>query len=100
MERSPCVKNELNRRSWSAKEDKGLIEKMERSPRVKNEVNRRSWSDKEDKILENYIKAHGEGRWKDLPKKAGLFYLLNYLNHSFRFFFQSMFQFCKQFNIL
>lgn len=25
----------------------------------------------EDKILTDYIKANGEGKWRNLPKKAG-----------------------------
>ncbi|XP_010936941.1 transcription factor MYB1 [Elaeis guineensis] len=35
-------------------------------------LNRGSWSAQEDKILADYIKAHGEGKWRDLPKRAGL----------------------------
>ncbi|GLJ27528.1 hypothetical protein SUGI_0540110 [Cryptomeria japonica] len=31
-----------------------------------------SWSKKEDDKLIAYIHAHGEGRWKSLPKAAGL----------------------------
>nr|QWM97876.1 R2R3-MYB transcription factor [Toona sinensis] len=30
------------------------------------------WSVKEDKLLINCIQTHGEGHWRDLPKKAGL----------------------------
>ncbi|KAL8252907.1 hypothetical protein R6Q59_036600 [Mikania micrantha] len=30
------------------------------------------WTDEEDAILCNYIRAHGEGSWRDLPKNAGL----------------------------
>ncbi|KAG1342650.1 transcription factor MYB4 [Cocos nucifera] len=35
-------------------------------------LNRGAWSAHEDKILADYIKAHGEGKWRDLPKRAGL----------------------------
>lgn len=31
-----------------------------------------AWTALEDKILTNYINAHGEGSWRNLPKKAGL----------------------------
>nr|XP_043627825.1 transcription factor MYB1-like [Erigeron canadensis] len=31
-----------------------------------------SWTASEDKILSDYIKLHGEGRWRQLPLKAGL----------------------------
>ncbi|KAK4488690.1 hypothetical protein RD792_004464 [Penstemon davidsonii] len=30
------------------------------------------WAPTEDKLLTNYIRSHGEGRWRSLPKKAGL----------------------------
>ncbi|KAK6941342.1 SANT/Myb domain [Dillenia turbinata] len=35
-------------------------------------LNRGAWSSEEDKILTNYIRIHGEGKWRDLPQKAGL----------------------------
>ncbi|XP_077241715.1 transcription factor MYB1-like [Tasmannia lanceolata] len=35
-------------------------------------LNRGAWTATEDKILTDYVKLHGEGRWRDLPKKAGL----------------------------
>ncbi|XP_031262713.1 transcription factor MYB4-like [Pistacia vera] len=30
------------------------------------------WSPKEDSVLINYIRIHGEGHWRNLPKEAGL----------------------------
>ncbi|XP_022729718.1 myb-related protein 308-like [Durio zibethinus] len=46
---------------------------MGRSPCCSKEgLNRGAWSVLEDKILIDYIKAHGEGRWRNLPKRAGL----------------------------
>ncbi|CAJ2663063.1 unnamed protein product [Trifolium pratense] len=30
------------------------------------------WTTKEDALLTKYVQAHGEGKWKSLPKKAGL----------------------------
>ncbi|XP_030551944.1 transcription factor MYB1-like [Rhodamnia argentea] len=46
MGRSPCcAKVGLNRGAWTAQEDRGLMD---------------------------YIRAHGEGGWRNLPKKAGL----------------------------
>ncbi|PKA62986.1 Myb-related protein P [Apostasia shenzhenica] len=30
------------------------------------------WTKEEDELLVSYIKAHGEGSWRSLPKKAGL----------------------------
>ena len=37
----------------------------------KEGLNRGAWSACEDKILSDYIKTHGEGKWRDLPKRAG-----------------------------
>ncbi|KAF8406797.1 hypothetical protein HHK36_005918 [Tetracentron sinense] len=45
---------------------------MGRSPCCSKEgMNRGAWTALEDKILKDYIKIHGEGRWRNLPKKAG-----------------------------
>ncbi|XP_059644905.1 transcription factor MYB123-like [Cornus florida] len=46
---------------------------MGRSPCCSKEgLNRGAWTAIEDKILTAYIKAHGEGNWRNLPKRAGL----------------------------
>ncbi|CAK9177883.1 unnamed protein product [Ilex paraguariensis] len=46
---------------------------MGRSPCCsKDGMNRGAWTAKEDKILIEYIKVHGEGKWRNLPKRAGL----------------------------
>eukprot|EP00257_Ricinus_communis_P015054 XP_015572891.2 anthocyanin regulatory C1 protein-like [Ricinus communis] len=46
---------------------------MGRSPCCSKEgLNRGAWTALEDKILTAYIKAHGEGNWRNLPKRAGL----------------------------
>ncbi|XP_058108566.1 transcription factor MYB1-like [Magnolia sinica] len=46
---------------------------MGRTPCCSKEgLNRGAWSATEDKILSDYIKLHGEGRWRNLPKRAGL----------------------------
>ncbi|XP_021858742.2 transcription factor MYB1 [Spinacia oleracea] len=46
---------------------------MGRSPCCAKEgMNKGSWTAMEDKILSDYIKTHGEGRWRNLPKRAGL----------------------------
>ncbi|XP_057969046.1 transcription factor MYB1-like [Malania oleifera] len=46
---------------------------MGRSPCCSKEgLNRGAWTALEDKILTDYIKVHGEGRWRNLPKNAGL----------------------------
>uniref|UniRef100_A0ACD5XY49 Uncharacterized protein n=1 Tax=Avena sativa TaxID=4498 RepID=A0ACD5XY49_AVESA len=38
----------------------------------KEGVKRGAWTSKEDDTLASYIKAHGEGRWREVPQKAGL----------------------------
>ncbi|KAL2324849.1 hypothetical protein Fmac_023907 [Flemingia macrophylla] len=35
-------------------------------------VNRGPWSAEEDKILTNYVQVYGEGKWRELSKRAGL----------------------------
>lgn len=44
---------------------------------AKEGLNRGAWSAKEDAILTEYIKIHGEGKWRDLPKRAGMENTLN-----------------------
>lgn len=34
-------------------------------------LNKGAWKAIEDKILTDYIKAHGEGKWRHIPKAAG-----------------------------
>ncbi|GKV09855.1 hypothetical protein SLEP1_g21294 [Rubroshorea leprosula] len=38
----------------------------------KEGLNRGAWTSMEDKILTEYIRAHGDGQWRDLPTRAGL----------------------------
>nr|AFJ53054.1 tannin-related R2R3 MYB transcription factor [Trifolium arvense] len=46
---------------------------MGRSPCCAKEgLNRGAWTTQEDKILTEYIKLHGEGKWRNLPKRADL----------------------------
>jgi hypothetical protein len=40
---------------------------------AKEGLNKGAWSAREDKILTNYIKIHGEGKWRDLPQRAGIY---------------------------
>ncbi|KAJ9168026.1 hypothetical protein P3X46_019604 [Hevea brasiliensis] len=35
-------------------------------------LNRGAWTAHEDKLLADYIQVHGDGKWRDLPQKAGL----------------------------
>ena len=35
-------------------------------------IKRGPWTPEEDEVLANYIKREGEGRWRTLPKRAGL----------------------------
>ncbi|XP_034918624.1 transcription repressor MYB6 [Populus alba] len=46
---------------------------MGRSPCCEKEhTNKGAWTKEEDERLVNYIKSHGEGCWRSLPKAAGL----------------------------
>ncbi|GMI94975.1 hypothetical protein HRI_003166800 [Hibiscus trionum] len=46
---------------------------MGRSPCCsKEDLNKGAWTAMEDKLLISYIKAHGEGQWRNLPMRAGL----------------------------
>ncbi|XP_058106245.1 transcription factor MYB1-like [Magnolia sinica] len=46
---------------------------MGRKPCCSKEgLNRGAWTSHEDKLLSDYIAAHGHGRWRTLPNKAGL----------------------------
>jgi len=50
---------------------------MGRSPCCEKEhTNKGAWTKEEDERLINYIKAHGEGCWRSLPKAAGKFFFL------------------------
>ncbi|GKV00814.1 hypothetical protein SLEP1_g13438 [Rubroshorea leprosula] len=46
---------------------------MGRSPCCAKEgLNRGAWTAMEDRMLKEYIEIHGEGQWRNLPKRAGL----------------------------
>lgn len=34
-------------------------------------LNRGAWTVLEDQKLRDYIKTHGEGKWRNIPKEAG-----------------------------
>ncbi|WCJ39434.1 MYB-like transcription factor 4 [Euphorbia peplus] len=38
----------------------------------KQEMSKGAWTSMEDQILRDYIKIHGEGKWRNIPKKTGL----------------------------
>ncbi|KAJ1437135.1 SANT/Myb domain [Sesbania bispinosa] len=46
---------------------------MGRSPCCSKEgLNRGAWTAQEDKILRDYVNLHGQGKWRNLPQRAGL----------------------------
>ena len=38
-----------------------------------------AWTAEEDKKLISYIHEHGEGGWRDIPQKAGIYVLYYYV---------------------
>ena len=63
---------------------------MGRSPCCSKEgLNKGAWTAHEDKVLTEYIKAHGEGRWTNLPKRAGIFFLGGGIDRIIQFVFSS-----------
>lgn len=52
---------------------------MGRSPCCeKAHTNKGAWTKEEDQRLINYIRLHGEGCWRSLPKAAGEEFLFNF----------------------
>jgi len=50
---------------------------MGRSPCCEKEhTNKGAWTKEEDERLINYIKLHGEGCWRSLPKAAGKLFII------------------------
>lgn len=50
------------------------INVMGRKPCCSEEdLNKGAWTEEEDRILTDYVKSNGEGRWRSLPKKAGIY---------------------------
>lgn len=57
---------------WSRGRERERERAMVRSPCCSKEgLNRGAWTSLEDTILTAYIRAHGEGKWRNLPKRAG-----------------------------
>lgn len=45
---------------------------MGRTPSRSSEGQKReAWTAQEDKILASYIRAHGQGKWENIPKQTG-----------------------------
>lgn len=42
----------------------------------KQDLKRGSWTEEEDQKLVSYIRQHGEGGWRYLPEKAGLYSII------------------------
>ncbi|TYG59871.1 hypothetical protein ES288_D07G021600v1 [Gossypium darwinii] len=58
---------------YKQRERVGEIRSMGKSSCCSKEgLKKGAWTDWEDKILASYINVHGEGKWRNLPKRAGL----------------------------
>jgi hypothetical protein len=91
--------------TWCAiKRPWGLLHKREREREremgrrpccSKEGLNRGAWTALEDKILAAYIKAHGEGKWRNLPKRAGTYIYTSIFKQNFAaaFFLFQIFSF-------
>uniref|UniRef100_A0A1D1XMB1 Anthocyanin regulatory C1 protein n=1 Tax=Anthurium amnicola TaxID=1678845 RepID=A0A1D1XMB1_9ARAE len=56
-----------------AKRGKRGMGRMGKSPCCsKEELKRGAWTAEEDEILATFVRIHGEGKWRSLPKRAGL----------------------------
>jgi myb proto-oncogene protein len=54
---------------------------MGRSPCCAKEgLNRGAWTAQEDKILREYIRVYGEGKWRNIPKRAGNIYIYIFIS--------------------
>ena len=55
---------------------------MVRTPCCKAELGLKkgAWTPEEDQKLVSYVNRHGEGGWRTLPEKAGIFFIPPYLN--------------------
>ncbi|XP_071681730.1 anthocyanin regulatory C1 protein-like [Lolium perenne] len=50
----------------------GRLRRELRASCAREGVKRGAWTSKEDDILASYVKLHGEGRWREVPQRAGL----------------------------
>ena len=51
---------------------------MGRSPCCeKAHMNKGAWTKEEDQLLVDYIRKHGEGCWRSLPRAAGNIFILS-----------------------
>ena len=56
----------------SSSGERSVAKKMTTPCCTKMGMKRGPWTVEEDKILVSFIKKEGEGRWRSLPKRAGL----------------------------
>ena len=57
--------------TWEG-ERKRIKHEMGRNPCCSKEgLNKGAWTAQEDKLLTDYIKAHGEGKWRNVLKETG-----------------------------
>ncbi|CAJ1976711.1 unnamed protein product [Sphenostylis stenocarpa] len=69
-----CADRDLADSPTSEHQGKRELVKMKRKGGYENQdaVNRGAWSAEEDQILINYVHLHGEGKWGQISRRAGL----------------------------
>jgi hypothetical protein len=60
---------------------------MVRTPCCKEEgIKKGAWTPEEDQKLIAYLHLHGEGGWRTLPEKAGIYFFLSYIGLNISYF--------------
>ncbi|XP_041006905.1 transcription factor MYB123-like [Juglans microcarpa x Juglans regia] len=73
LDKTKAISIAVKQRKHSIFRHTCISAQMGRSPCCAKEgLNRGAWTAQEDRILTEYIKVHGEGKWRNMPRRAGL----------------------------
>lgn len=70
--RSPSLSSSISNQTAAGSDGCSTGKKAETSCCSNVGMKRGPWTAEEDELLSKYVKKEGEGRWRTLPKKAGL----------------------------